>query len=138
MVILSLLEAYTQTTRACVAPLCARTRIRARARQILGEYSQIRFLSGLWYKFRCMRASIHEPLYIPVTFELSACTESSVRYVKRSFSRVHSFRRKWLAATRVGNSISPYLDTRKTFVEEARERRPIRVDPIPPLLLIGY
>lgn len=85
-----------------------------------------------------MRVSIHEPLYIPVTFELSACTESSVRYVKRSFSRVHSFRRKWLAATRVGNSISPYLDTRKTFVEEARERRPIRVDPIPPLLLIGY
>lgn len=105
--------------------------VRAKARQILGEYSQIRFLSGLWYKFRCMRTSIHEPLYIPVTFELSACTESSVRYVKRSFSRVHSFRRKWLAATRVGNSISPYLDTRKTFVEEARERRPIRVDPIP-------
>lgn len=52
--------------------------VRVKTRQILLEYPQICFLSGRWYKFRCMRVSIHGPLYIPVTFELSTCSESSV------------------------------------------------------------
>ena len=120
-------------------------RVRVKTRRILVEYPEIRFLSGRRYKFRCMRVSIHGPLYILVTFELSTCSESSVCNVN---ARFRGSTRSAVSGSLVqggGNSISPYLDRRKTFVKRlanaSGRRRAYALTsspPIGPLLLIGY